>query len=124
MDQKKYWAEAVEALGKLGEHATHVKPELIVERDALQRKQPKSVSADGKRLGALEDAIKRISGTWAPPVKPEDPMISYFKKLYNDNEGDLDRIFSALDESPAAAKRNPPSDDADFAAKYAAGSYC
>ena len=90
----------------------------------MQRKQPKSVSADGKRLGALEDAIKRISGTWAPPVKPEDPMISYFKKLYNDNEGDLDRIFSALDESPAAAKRNPPSDDADFAAKYATGSYC
>ena len=122
--RNKYWPEAVEALGKLGEHATPVKPELVVERDALRRKEPKSVSTSGKRLEALEEAIKRISGTWAPPVEPEDPTTSYFKKLYNDNEGDLDRIFAALDESPAAAKRKPPSDAADFAAKYAAGSYC
>lgn len=122
--RKKYWPEAVGALGKLGEHATPVKPELVVVRDALRLKQPKSVSTDGKRLDALEEAIKRISGTWAPPVKTEDPMTTYFKKLYNDNKGDLDKIFAALDQSPAAAKRNPPSDDADFAAKYAAGSYC
>ena len=57
------------------------------------------------------------------PEKEEMPMLAALEKLYNDNVGDIRKIFEILDEAPEKALKYPPSGANDFAQKYINGNY-
>ncbi|GMH63929.1 hypothetical protein TL16_g03841 [Triparma laevis f. inornata] len=85
-------------------------------------------------LGALQAGAKSLNNVEPPPeskagaeskdaVEENEQLQTYLEELYVKNSGDLDAIFSELNEDPGKAKKYPPEDEKVFATKYRQGFY-
>jgi hypothetical protein len=82
-------------------------------------------------LGDLQNGAKALARTDVAPRKVEskdaaaetEEMQTFLEELYVKHKGDLDEIFSELNENPGKAKKYPPENETVFAEKYRAGFY-